>query len=87
MVNVLRHVENNREIAALPCQASAATAGEHRNVEVMTGCNGLDYIIDVLWHDHADRDLAIVRAVGGIQGSAAVIKPDLATHPGAQLQG
>lgn len=34
----------------------------------------------------ADRDLAIVRTVGGIQGSAAVIKADLAANASPQIR-
>jgi hypothetical protein len=41
------------------------------------GYRGLD-IISVFWEDNADGDLAVVGAVGGVEGLCAVVEADIA---------
>ena len=48
---------------------------------------GVDDIVCVSGNDHADGDLAVVGGVGGVEGAAAVIEPDLAPNLASQLVG
>src|SRR5581483_7291051 len=72
--HVLRKVEYHRNIAALTgkrCPAPSAQDGH-----VMFAANGDrgDYVVVVSGKNHADRNLAVVRSVGGVEGAASVIE-------------
>ena len=77
--HVLREVEHDSDIAALTGERRASAAAKHRRA--MLAANGKLLAITsslFLGSTTADRDLAIIRAVGRVKGSAAVIESDLA---------
>ena len=45
----------------------------------------VDHVVDVPGDHDADRHLAVVRAVGRVEGAAARVEPDLAADRRAQL--
>ena len=85
-VHVLRPVDDDGDIAALACQAGAASAREHRRAEAAAGCHGLHHVFFRLGNHHPDRHLTIVRSVDGVHRLAARVEAHLAFHFGSQLR-
>jgi hypothetical protein len=77
---VLGVVDDDREVDRLARQAGAATAIDDRRPEVVTGTMGGHDVIEGLGDHDADRYLAVVRRIGGIQGLGAGVKADLAVN-------
>src|SRR5712692_2843008 len=59
----------------------SSLAGQCCNVAVVLPANRdcRYYIVRVFGKDNSDRNLAVVGAVGGVEGTAAVVEPDFAT--------
>ena len=66
-VHVLREVEDDRDVAALAGEARAGAAREHRRAELPARRDSGGDVVGVARNDEADRDLAVVGAVGGVQ--------------------
>ena len=47
--------------------------------------HGRDHVVGVARHDEADRHLAVVRAVGGVERAAAAVEADFAANLALQL--
>ena len=84
LCHVLREVEHDGDVAALPGQRSPSAAAEHRRAVLAANGDGGDYIVGIFGKDNADGDLAVVGTVGGVEGSAAVVEANLATKMAAQ---
>src|SRR5262245_55493323 len=73
---VLRHVEDDRDVAALSGQACAGAAGEAGDTLFAAD----SYRVDDLSHGTRDDDgnghLTVVRGVGGVQGAGPGIEGD-----------
>ena len=83
-VEVLRHVEDDRRVAALSRQARTAAARGDRGGESSRHLHrGNDVLLVERQHD-TDRRLPVVRAVGRIERTAAVVEAHLAPHLPAQ---
>jgi len=80
--HVLGEVENNRYVATLSGERCASATAEKRRTELAAERDGGKYIVHVARKNHANRHLAVVRAVGRVQGAAAGIEPDLAANLG-----
>ena len=80
-VHVLGEVHHDRDVAALPGQAGAAPAGDHRRAERARGRHGMHHVVQIARQDDADRHLAVVGAVGGVEGSAALVEAHLTPDP------
>ena len=78
---VLRPVDHHGGVAALPGEARAAAAGEHRDVVLAAHGERLDAGVDRPGDDHADRDLAVVRGVDGVRGARPGVEAHLAVDP------
>ncbi len=85
LVQVLGPVDHDGDVAAAAGQAGAAAAREERRAMSPADRDRLDHIVDVPRDHDADRHLAVVRAVGGVQGAAAGVESDLAADRLAQL--
>ncbi|MNX88355.1 hypothetical protein D3C86_1203230 [compost metagenome] len=77
-VHVLREVDHDRHVAALAREAGAAAAPDHGHAEAPAEREGLHHVLDVAGDDEPDGHLAIVRRVGGIERTAAVVEAHLA---------
>jgi hypothetical protein len=82
--HVLREIEHDGNIAALSSQRSPTAPAEHRNSMLATGGDGGNYVIVVAWDDDADRHLAVVGAVIGVECAAAIIEANFAVDVLAQ---
>ena len=79
-VAVLGPVDHHCLVAALPGQAGAAAAGQHRHVVLPAHRERGHRRVDVPGHHHPDRDLAVVGGVGGVRGAGAGVEPDFPVH-------
>ena len=81
-VHVLREVEHDRHVAALSGEAGARAARQDGRVVLPARGHRRDHIVGIAGNDEADRNLAVVRAVGRVERAAAAIEPHLAAdHP------
>ena len=55
----------------------AAAAAEQRGAEFTAGRDCGQDIVCVVGKDYADRDLAVVRTIGGVKRSAAVVESNV----------
>ena len=84
-VEVLGEVDHDGGVAALAGEARAAAARQKRRIVTPADLHRLDDVLPRLRDDHPDRDLAVVRGVGGVERAAAVIEADLAVERGLKL--
>jgi hypothetical protein len=87
VVQVLGKVDHDGDIAALPGKACAATASQDRCAVFACQSNRLDDIFDRLRDHDANRHLAVVGAIRGIESAAPVVKADLTADYTAQVGG
>ena len=85
-VHVLREIEHHGDVAALAGEAGAGAARQDRRVERAARRHRRDHIVRVAGDDEADRDLAVVGAVGRVERAAAAVEADLAADRPLQLQ-
>ena len=78
VIHVAGEIEYQGDVAALSGERSSAAAAEQRSAVLARERDGGDDVIGVTGKNHADRDLAIVGAVGGVEGAAAGIEADVA---------
>ena len=78
VTHVAGEIEHQGDVAALPGERSSAAAAEERSAVLARERDGGDDVIGVTGKNHADRDLAIVGAVGGVESAAAGIETDVA---------
>src|SRR5207247_5138473 len=84
-VQVLRGVDHHRHVAALSGQAGAAATRQHGRAVPAADGHGLDDLVDRARDHYADRDLAVVGGVRGVEGAAAVVEAHLARDARAQV--
>ena len=80
LVHVLREIEDDGDVAALAGEARAGAAGEDRRAELARQLDRRVDVVDGPREDHADRHLAVVRGVGGVERARAVVEADLAAN-------
>ena len=60
VIQMFRCIDNDGDVAALPGDAGARAACEHRSTMMAAHLHRADDVIDRLRNDDADRDLAVV---------------------------
>src|SRR5690242_10511040 len=83
-MHVAGEIENDRDIAALAGERGSAAAAEKRGAEFAAHGNRGKDIVGIAGKNHANRHLAIIRPVGGVEGAAAVIEADVTVNLRAQ---
>ena len=78
VAHVLREIQDHGNVAALAGKRGAASAAEDGRAILARQRDCGDDVIDIARQNYADRNLAIVGAVGGVQGAAAGVETDLA---------
>ena len=78
LVHVLREIEHDRDVAALPGEAGAGAARQHGRAVLPARRDRRDHIVGIARNHEADGDLAVVRAVGRVQRAAAAVEADFA---------
>ena len=82
--HVLREVEDDGGVATLSGERGAASAGEQRSAMFAAKGDGSDDVFFVARDDDADRNLAIVRAIGGVESAAAGVEADFSAKMAAE---
>ena len=78
--HVLREIEDDGHVAALAGEGSSASAGEERSVMVAAEGDGGEDVFFVARDDYADRDLAVVGAVGRVESAGAGVEADFSAE-------
>ena len=84
-VHVLGEVEDDGGVAALTGEAGSRSARERARRWRLADCYGGDDVGFVARNDDADGDVAVVGAVGGVEGFGGGIEADFAANFGAEL--
>jgi hypothetical protein len=85
--HVFGKIEDDRDVAALSGQGCAGATAEQRRAELAAECDSGFNIVSVAREHDADRNLAVVGAVGGVESAGAPVEADLAADLGAQSFG
>jgi hypothetical protein len=82
--HVFGKVEDDGGVATLSGKGGASTACEHGSAVIAANSNGSENVFFVAWNDDTDRNLAVIGAVGCVQGAAARIEANLSAKVAAQ---
>ncbi len=82
--HIFGEIEHDGHIAALPGKRSSSTAAKDRRTVLPRDRHRGDHIVRVAGNDHSDRNLAVVGAVGSVEGAAAVVEANFAAEMAAQ---
>jgi hypothetical protein len=77
-VEVAGEVDDERGVAGLAGEARPAAAGQDGRVVAAGDLDGADHVVDGARQHDADRNLAVVRGVGGVEGLGGGVELDLA---------
>ncbi len=86
-VQVFRGVDDHGNVDALAVLRGAAAARQDRHSELAADIDRLDDVVDVAREHHADRDLAVIRRVGGITCPGSGVEADFAADAAGQRFG
>ena len=86
-VAVLRPVQNHRGVGAFAGEAGPAAAGQHRGVVAPAHLDRGHRGFDRTRHHHAERDLPVVRGIGGVRPARSGVEAHLAVDGGGQVAG
>ena len=82
--HVLRKIQHDGDVAALAGKRCTAAAAKQRRTEFAAKGDSRENIVHVMREDDANRNLAIVGTVGGVESTAALIETDFAAQGAAQ---
>src|SRR5262249_25817859 len=85
LVEILGKINNDRNVTTLSGKTGPATARQDWSAVISGKRNSLDHIINCFGNHDADRYLAIVGSIIGIERAAAFIKPNFAADAAAQI--
>src|SRR6266540_447306 len=88
-IQVLGKIDDDGRVAAPPGEAGTGSPGKDGDAPLPAPFDSSHHILRVLGDHHADRQLPVVGRVSRIDGSRAVVEPDLSTQalPEFGLQG
>jgi hypothetical protein len=82
--HVLREVEDDGRVTALPGKGRTAAACEQRSAVVAAKGKGRENVFFVAGNYDTDRNLAVIGAVGRVEGAAARIKANFSAKVAAE---
>ena len=85
--HVLGKIQHDGDVAALARQRCAAAPAKQGCAKFAADRNCGEHVICIVRKNNADRNLAIVRAIGRIKRAAAVVEADFAANARAQNLG
>ncbi len=86
-IQILREIQHHRHVAALAGEAGAASPRQHGRAVAPADRERLDDVLDGARDHDADRQMPVVRGVGGVEGAAAGVEAHLARDGAAQIGG
>ena len=87
LVEMARHVHHDGPVRGLARQAGAAATESHRRLVVATDADYFRQVFGVERPHDADRELAVVGRVRGVESAVAGRELDFAADSGAQVGG
>jgi hypothetical protein len=84
--HVLREVEDDGDVAALPCERRASTTAEQWRSELTAEGDGRQNIVGIVREHDADGDVTVIGAVGGVERSAAGVESDVTVGSATNLR-
>ena len=82
--HVFGKIEDDGDVAALSGERRAGAAAEQRSAELAAECDRGLNIVGIAREHYADGNLAVVRAIGGVESAGAAVKADFAFDRSAQ---
>jgi hypothetical protein len=82
--HVLRKIEDDSDVAALSGERGAATASKKWSAMFATQFDRGQNVFRVARSDYSYGNLAVVRTVGGVEGSAACVKANFSAEVAAE---
>src|SRR4051794_25779114 len=74
LIHVLAEVHHHGNVATLARKACASAPGKNRGTKLAAQRYGLNDIFGVTWNDNTDRNLPVVRAIGCVKCSRAIVE-------------
>ena len=87
LVQVLREINNHGHVAALPGQTGSPAASQDGSLMLAGHSHGLNHVVNGSRNNHANGNLPVIGAVGGIESAAAFIKANFSRDAPAQIGG
>ena len=84
-IETLGRIDDDGGVAALAGDARARSARKDGRTMPVTDGDGIDDVVDRARDDDADRHLAVVRRVGGVERAIAGAEPHLGVRRGAEV--
>src|SRR5580658_6464329 len=85
--HVFGKIEDDGDVAALSGERRASAATEQRGAELAAECDRGLNIVPVAREHYADRNLAVVGAVGGIESTSAAVETNFTMNCSTQRFG
>src|SRR6185312_9026366 len=85
LIHVLRKIQHDGNVTALAGQTRTTSTREHGSAELAAGGYGCNYVIGVARNYQPNRNLPVIRAIGGIECPAATIKPHFSADVALEL--
>jgi hypothetical protein len=77
---VLREVEDDRYVAALPGERSACAATKKRGAEFAAKRERSHNVIGIAGEDDSNWNLTVVRAIGRVESTALIVEANVTAH-------
>jgi hypothetical protein len=78
--HVLGKIEDHCDVAALASEGCPSTAAEQWRAEIAAEGDRGENIVGIAGNYNANRNLAIVGAVGGVESASAAVEPDFTAN-------
>ena len=82
--HVSRKIEHHSDIATLPRKRSSSATAKHGRAVLAADGDRCDYFVDISRKHDTDRNLAVIRSIGRVKSTAAVIETNVAADMTAQ---
>src|SRR4029077_15949301 len=73
------------DVAALPGKTRAGSAGQNRGAILSTCGDGCDHILVVTRNHQTNRNLTIIRSIGGVERATPSVEAHLSLHRSSKL--
>jgi hypothetical protein len=83
-VQVLRHVQHKRNVAALSGERCPSAAGKNGRAKLSSQSDRSNYILAIAGKNNSNRNLPVIGAVGRIERTAAIVETNFSSQVPSQ---